>query len=204
MKETKEKLLQTAIELFAKHGINGVSTRMLAKESGVNLSSINYYFGGKQKLYDAVLESIIEKISAFIASKRAPLLETQLPPNEEFKVFIGNLIDVLCSNAISNAQAEIVIKEIIQPSGVYNQLYAQVIEPMHKRLTTLVMQTTTLTEQEAIIQVHCLMGQAVNFKIHKHALLRRLNLSDYTPQLICQIKAQVFKNCDILLMGGQK
>ena len=204
MKETKEKLLQTAIELFAKHGINGVSTRMLAKESGVNLSSINYYFGGKQKLYDAVLESIIEKISAFIASKRAPLLETQLPPNEEFKVFIGNLIDFLCSNPISNAQAEIVIKEIIQPSGVYNQLYAQVIEPMHKRLTTLVMQTTTLTEQEAIIQVHCLMGQAVNFKIHKHALLRRLNLSDYTPQLICQIKAQVFKNCDILLMGGQK
>lgn len=204
MKETKEKLLQTAIELFAKHGINGVSTRMLAKESGVNLSSINYYFGGKQKLYDAVLESIIEKISAFIASKRAPLLETQLPPNEEFKVFIGNLIDFLCSNAISNAQAEIVIKEIIQPSGVYNQLYAQVIEPMHKRLTTLVMQTTTLTEQEAIIQVHCLMGQAVNFKIHKYALLRRLNLSDYTPQLICQIKAQVFKNCDILLMGGQK
>ena len=204
MKETKEKLLQTAIELFAKHGINGVSTRMLAKESGVNLSSINYYFGGKQKLYDAVLESIIEKISAFIASKRAPLLETQLPPNEEFKVFIGNLIDFLCSNTISNAQAEIVIKEIIQPSGVYNQLYAQVIEPMHKRLTTLVMQTTTLTEQEAIIQVHCLTGQAVNFTIHKHALLRRLNLSDYTPQLICQIKAQVFKNCDILLMGGQK
>ena len=204
MKETKEKLLQTAIELFAKHGINGVSTRMLAKESGVNLSSINYYFGGKQKLYDAVLESIVEKISAFIASKRAPLLETQLPPNEEFKVFIGNLIDFLCSNTISNAQAEIVIKEIIQPSGVYNQLYAQVIEPMHKRLTTLVMQTTTLTEQEAIIQAHCLMGQAVNFKIHKHALLRRLNLSDYTPQLICQIKAQVFKNCDILLMGGQK
>ena len=204
MKETKEKLLQTAIELFAKHGINGVSTRMLAKESGVNLSSINYYFGGKQKLYDAVLESIVEKISAFIASKRAPLLETQLPPNEEFKVFIGNLIDFLCSNTISNAQAELFVKEIIQPSGVYNQLYAQVIEPMHKRLTTLVMQTTTLTEQEAIIQVHCLMGQAVNFKIHKHALLRRLNLSDYTPQLICQIKAQVFKNCDILLMGGQK
>ena len=204
MKETKEKLLQTAIELFAKHGINGVSTRMLAKESGVNLSSINYYFGGKQMLYDAFLESIVEKISAFIASKRAPLLEAQLQPNEEFKVFIGNLIDFLCSNTISNAQAELFVKEIIQPSGVYNQLYAQVIEPMHKRLTTLVMQTTTLTEQEAIIQVHCLMGQAVNFKIHKHALLRRLNLSDYTPQLICQIKAQVFKNCDILLMGGQK
>ena len=55
MKETKEKLLQTAMELFAKHGIDGVSTRELAIASGVNLCSINYYFGTKQKLYDIIL-----------------------------------------------------------------------------------------------------------------------------------------------------
>jgi len=183
MKETKEKLLQTATELFAKYGINGVSTRALAKESGVNLSSINYYFGSKQKLYDVVLESIIEKISAFIASKHAPLLEKQLPPNEEFKAFIGNMIDFLCSSAISNAQAELVLKEIIQPTNAYNQFYTRVMEPMHKRLTALVMQATNFKKEEAILQVHCLMGQAVNFKIHKHALLRRLNKKDYTPQL---------------------
>lgn len=204
MKETKEKLLQTATELFAKYGINGVSTRALAKESGVNLSSINYYFGSKQKLYDVVLESIIEKISAFIASKHAPLLEKQLPPNEEFKAFIGNMIDFLCSSAISNAQAELVLKEIIQPTNAYNQFYTRVMEPMHKRLTALVMQATNFKKEEAILQVHCLMGQAVNFKIHKHALLRRLNKKDYTPQLICQIKERVFQNCDILLIGKQQ
>lgn len=204
MKETKEKLLQTATELFAKYGINGVSTRVLAKESGVNLSSINYYFGSKQKLYDAVLESIIERISAFIASKRAPLLEKPLPPNEEFKALIGNLIDFLCSNAISNAQSELLIKEIVQPTNVYHQLYTQIIEPMHRRLTALAMQVTDFKEEEAILQVHCLIGQAVNFKIHKHALLRRLNKKDYTPRLICQIKERVFQNCDILLIGKQQ
>lgn len=204
MKETKEKLLQTATELFAKYGINGVSTRVLAKESGVNLSSINYYFGSKQKLYDAVLESIIERISAFIASKRAPLLEKPLPPNEEFKVLIGNLIDFLCSSAISNAQSELLIKEIVQPTNVYHQLYTQIIEPMHQRLTALAMQITDFKEEEAILQVHCLIGQAVNFKIHKHAILRRLNKKDYTPRLVCQIKERVFQNCDILLIGKQQ
>lgn len=204
MKETKEKLLQTATELFAKYGIDGVSTRVLAKESGVNLSSIHYYFGSKQKLYDAVLESIIEKISAFIASKHAPLLEKPLPPNEEFKVLIGNLIDLLCSGAISNAQSELVIKEFIRSTNAYNQFYTRVMEPMHQRLTALAMQAADFKEEEAILQVHCLMGQAVNFKIHKHALLRRLNKKDYTPQLICQIKERVFQNCDILLMSKQQ
>ena len=73
MKETREKLLQTAAELFAKRGIDGVSTRDLAKVSGVNLCSINYYFGSKQNLYDAVLECVIEKISNFASSKQIPL-----------------------------------------------------------------------------------------------------------------------------------
>lgn len=31
MKDTKEKLLQTATKMFAKHGIDGVSTRDLVK-----------------------------------------------------------------------------------------------------------------------------------------------------------------------------
>ena len=82
MKETREKLLQTATELFAKRGIDGVSTRDLAKVSGVNLCSINYYFGSKQNLYDAVLESVIEKISNFASSKQIPLQTQNLTPIE--------------------------------------------------------------------------------------------------------------------------
>lgn len=204
MKETKEKLLQTATELFSKRGIDGVSTRDLAKASGVNLCSINYYFGTKQKLYEAILENVVEKIVSLVTDRQISLQNQGLSALEEIKAFAGNLLDLLCSDTISSIQAELLIKEIINPTAAYDKLYLQVIEPLHKRLTSLVMQLTGVSEQEAIIKTHCIMGQAVMFRIHKEALLRRLGTEKYTPELVAEIRKQVLTNCEVILTGGQK
>jgi AcrR family transcriptional regulator len=45
------KIRDVATKLFAKCGLEGTSTRDIAKQSGLNLSLISYYFGGKQGLY---------------------------------------------------------------------------------------------------------------------------------------------------------
>lgn len=204
MKNTKEKLLQTATELFAKHGIDGVSTRDLVKASGVNLCSINYYFGTKQKLYDAILDEVIEKISSLVTEKQFFLQNKELSAFEELKIILGNMLDIFCSGTISSLQSELLIKEIINPTNTYNRLYSQVIEPVHKRLTNLVMRITGVSEHKAAIQTHCIFGQAVMFKVHKESLLRRLNVQEYNPQLVDEIKKQVLKNCEIILTGGQQ
>lgn len=204
MKETKEKLLQTATELFSKRGIDGVSTRDLAKASGVNLCSINYYFGTKQKLYEAILENVVEKIVSLVTDRQISLQNQGLSALEEIKAFAGNLLDLLCSDTISSIQAELLIKEIINPTAAYDKLYLQVIEPLHKRLTSLVMQLTGVSEQEAIIKTHCIMGQVVMFRIHKEALLRRLGTEKYTPELVAEIRKQVLTNCEVILTGGRK
>ena len=48
---TKELLLITAGKLFARHGYDAVSTRMITDQAGLKLSSIHYHFGGKENLY---------------------------------------------------------------------------------------------------------------------------------------------------------
>lgn len=204
MKGTKEKLLQTATELFAKHGIDGVSTRDLVKASGVNLCSINYYFGTKQKLYETILDDVIEKIVSLVMTRQIPLQQKGLPALDEFKAFVCNMLDLFCSDTISSLQSELLIKEIINPTNAYNKLYLQVIGPIHKRLTDLVMRITGISEHEAVIQTHCIMGQVVMFKVHKESFLRRFNAKDYTPELVTEIKNQVLKNCEIILMGAQQ
>ncbi len=199
MTDTKERLLQTAAELFAKHGIDGVSTRDLVRASGVNLCSINYYFGTKQNLYDAVLDEMIEKISVFANAKQFPLENKKLKPLEEVVNLVGNMVDFLCSDEIPTYQAELLIKEIVQPTSSYNKLYRKVIEPLHKRITCLIMQITELSEQDAIIQTHCIMGQVVMFKVHKEALLRRMEIKTFDNSVIDLIKKQIISNCKIIL-----
>ncbi len=59
----REVLIETATRLFSIHGLEGTSTRDIAKDSGLNISLISYYFGGKEGLYKAVLSSYADRAS---------------------------------------------------------------------------------------------------------------------------------------------
>lgn len=53
--ETKEKIIETAGELFSKFGFQGTSVREIASQSGVNVAAISYHFGHKHNLYWAII-----------------------------------------------------------------------------------------------------------------------------------------------------
>ena len=67
---TKTKLIQNAMELFAKKGFEGVSVDEVAKESGVNKAMIFYYFTNKAGLYEAVMQEILDAIYDNIVSAK--------------------------------------------------------------------------------------------------------------------------------------
>jgi AcrR family transcriptional regulator len=52
----KDHIINTAIELFAEKGFEGSSIRDLATRADVNVAMVNYYFGSKDKLFEAIVE----------------------------------------------------------------------------------------------------------------------------------------------------
>jgi AcrR family transcriptional regulator len=54
--DSREMLLRTAEKLFAEHGFDAVTTRMIHHESGVNIAMISYYFGSKEGLFQALMD----------------------------------------------------------------------------------------------------------------------------------------------------
>ena len=59
--DKKEKILLAAQNLFGQHGFEAVSTRALAKEAGVNIAMLSYYFGSKEKLYEATIHFLMDR-----------------------------------------------------------------------------------------------------------------------------------------------
>lgn len=53
--ETKDRLLDTAERLFAKHGFEATSVRMITTAAAANQAAINYHFGSKEGLIKAVI-----------------------------------------------------------------------------------------------------------------------------------------------------
>jgi AcrR family transcriptional regulator len=55
-KETRSAILAAAGRVFAKSGLAGARTEVIAATAGVNKALLYYYFGSKQALYEAVVE----------------------------------------------------------------------------------------------------------------------------------------------------
>ena len=52
---TKERILDTAEALFMEHGFEATGLRSMTAAAGVNLAAVNYHFGTKEELFEAVL-----------------------------------------------------------------------------------------------------------------------------------------------------
>ena len=59
MDNTKTKILEATEKLIMKYGWEKVTFRMITSEAGVNLAAINYHFGSKDALEDALLPRLI-------------------------------------------------------------------------------------------------------------------------------------------------
>src|SRR5205814_8811196 len=58
----RARIVQAAIDEFASRGFKGASMDAIAARTHTTRALINYYFGGKEKLYLAVLESVYAEI----------------------------------------------------------------------------------------------------------------------------------------------
>jgi AcrR family transcriptional regulator len=62
--ETRTRILDAAEELFMQHGFEGTSMRSLTAKAGVNLAAVNYHFGSKDALIEAVFRRRLDPMNA--------------------------------------------------------------------------------------------------------------------------------------------
>ena len=62
--ETRTRILDAAEELFMLHGFEGTSMRLLTAKAGVNLAAVNYHFGSKDALIEALFRRRLDPMNA--------------------------------------------------------------------------------------------------------------------------------------------
>jgi AcrR family transcriptional regulator len=60
--ETRARLLEVALDLFAEHGYHRVTVRDIVRHARVNLAAVSYHFGDKFGLYTEIVENAIAMI----------------------------------------------------------------------------------------------------------------------------------------------
>lgn len=95
----KAKILCAARKLFGQYGFHGVTTRMIAKKVGIDISTLYYHWGEKQDLYEAVLTDLNDEI-------KAKLNEIEkLVHGKSIDIRLSVAIDVMCDHLFKNPEA---------------------------------------------------------------------------------------------------
>lgn len=71
--ESRERIVRSALEVFAGHGFGGASMRMIAERAGISPGLIYAYFPGKEALLEALFaQSMADVRAAFDAADSEP------------------------------------------------------------------------------------------------------------------------------------
>ncbi len=58
---TRARVLAAAEAVFSERGFEGATVREIVARAGVNIASVNYHYGGKSALYEASLQSALDR-----------------------------------------------------------------------------------------------------------------------------------------------
>ncbi len=164
-KGVRDRLLDAAEELFCEHGFEGASIRDIAASADCNIASVNYYFGGKEKLYEEVWRRhLIPMRDARIVSVNKVMSQSDGKPQLEelLKAFADAFIGQMVDDNKSRQLGILMAREWIDRRLPANMFFDDVIKPtmsaMHKAL---VETCPGLDESKVPLVVLSIAGQLV-------------------------------------------
>jgi AcrR family transcriptional regulator len=187
--DTHSRLLDVAVDHFGRFGIDGASTRAIAKDADTPMSSITYHFGGKEGLYLATASYIAKRMGELLApaiSQATAACQpgcTRAQARKALHSIYAHVVAALVS-AQTAPFAQFIVREQANPTEAFNRIYEGLIGPMLGRLAFLlgVAAGGTLEPSEARVRAVTLMGQVLVFRVAREAALRAGGWKDIGTQ----------------------
>ncbi len=133
--ETKERILDSAEKLFAEDGYHCTSLRAITGSAGVNLAAVNYHFGGKKALLEAVFERRLvplnrERQGCLRAVRQAATDRGGRPePREVLRAFIEPTMRFRNSGEGAEKFVALVGRSLAEPAGSVRDIFIGQMRP---------------------------------------------------------------------------
>lgn len=181
-KSVKSKILDAAGDVFGRMGYKAATIREICGAAGVNVASINYYFGGKEALYRTVVMDLISR-----TFDRFPVdagVDAQSSPQDRLRAFNRGVLQRLLSpGGLSGypGKGQLVVRELADPSPFMDDMVKEFIRPTAAVLSAIV---SELLEPRASLQdiMRCqlsVIGQCFHYATAR-PIITRLMAMDFT------------------------
>lgn len=209
--QTRQQLINAALEVFGEYGPQAATTRDIASRAGQNIAAIAYHFQSKEGLYLAVANwmsdyirqtyhPLVAEIDAFMQRPQ------QQQSTEQLMEYIRRAI-LTFSRLMTRSEtlnlSRILSREQLAPTDAYPIIHQQVIDPMHRLLTLLIARYTGMDQNhpKVIVHTHALIGEVLAFRLAGETIRRRAGWKTIGNEETTLIQQVLMEHLDILLNG---
>jgi len=158
---TRTRILDAAEELFMQHGFEGTSMRQLTSRAGVNLAAVNYHFGSKDALIEAVFRRRLDPMNAARIAELAKLEGGgSLSPEAIIRAFVGPSLR-LVEDAKGGGRnfTRLLGRTYTEPSKTLRALIGQMYAPtMERYKAALERALPQMPKDELVWRMHFMFG----------------------------------------------
>jgi AcrR family transcriptional regulator len=125
--QSRERLREAAMRLFAEHGFAKTSTREIAQAAGANVAAISYYFGDKAGLYQAAFADMCVPPEDNIALFDQPHFTLR----QSLAGFYRQMLAPLQQGETAQLFMRLWFREMLEPTGLWADEINHSIKPEH-------------------------------------------------------------------------
>ncbi|HEX9432996.1 MAG TPA: TetR family transcriptional regulator [Burkholderiales bacterium] len=160
--ETRTRILDAAEELFMQHGFEGTSMRPLTTKAGVNLAAVNYHFGSKHALIEAVFRRRLDPMNLARIAELEMLEAEERPSSPEtiIRAFITPGLRLL-EDARGGGRnfARLLGRTYTEPNKAVRALIGQMYAPtMQRYKAALERALPQMPREELVWRMHFMFG----------------------------------------------
>ncbi len=163
--DTKQRILDAAEHLFARDGYHATSLRGITTTADANLAAVNYHFGSKEALLEAVIVRRLDPLNEIRRGQLEALLQKaelarELPScREVLRAFVEPTLRLRQQGSEAEDFIALIGRTLAEPRGIAMSIFLRHMQPLLQRIfQALALSLPALTEQDLFWRMHFTMG----------------------------------------------
>jgi AcrR family transcriptional regulator len=198
-RDTRDRLLDAASELFAATGFHGAKVRDIAAQAGANVAAANYHFGSKEALYLEVLRTHFGQIRERLASGAAVPSRSALSAMSRAELErllrrrLVTMLDILVGPP-PGIYGRLMQREMCDPSAALPHIVEEFIRPQMEEMRLVYAALYPMLPLAEIDRCSfSMVGQVMFFHVMRPAVLRFLGRDEYPRGFAARLANHIFE-----------
>jgi AcrR family transcriptional regulator len=191
--ETRKRLIEESLRLFAEHGFKGVSVRDIAAASQANVAAVSYHFGSKQGLYRTIFETVLDEDEGRFREQIGNV-EMLLGRAGADPALLAAAAEILVSGIVGRLSrfehlrwfSVLVARELAFPGELFDLLYRRRTEPALAVFSRILGAAwgAPADSPQVRLTANIVYGQVVNLVFARPILWRQLGWDGFTSERV--------------------